>query len=55
VDEARRLNPGIPIVVRVHADADVARFRNAGVERIVLGERELAFGMARYALQILRR
>jgi CPA2 family monovalent cation:H+ antiporter-2 len=55
VDEARRLNPGIPIVVRVHADADVAGFRNAGVERIVLGERELAFGMARYALQILRR
>ncbi|HVZ47537.1 MAG TPA: cation:proton antiporter [Gemmatimonadaceae bacterium] len=55
VDEARRLRADIPIVVRVHSEAEFATFQRLGVERVVLGERELAFGMARYALQALRR
>lgn len=55
VDEARRLRADIPIVVRVHSEADMQAFQKLGVERVVLGERELAFGMARYALGLLRR
>jgi CPA2 family monovalent cation:H+ antiporter-2 len=55
VDEARALRPDVPIVVRVHSDADARMFQRLGVDRILLGERELAFGMARYALSLLRR
>jgi len=54
VDEARRLRPDIPIVVRVHTEADQQMFRKLGVQRILLGERELAFGMARYAIASMR-
>ncbi len=55
VDEARALRKDIPIVVRVHSDADARMFQQLGVDRILLGERELAFGMARYALSLFRR
>ena len=55
VDEARRLRPDINIVVRVHTEADREVFQRLGVSRVVLGEHELAFGMARYALQVVRR
>ncbi|MDA1082452.1 MAG: cation:proton antiporter [Gemmatimonadetes bacterium] len=54
VDEARRTRPDISIVVRVHTEADLAVFQRLGVERVVLGERELAFGMARYVLRTMR-
>ena len=54
VDEARRLHADISIVVRVHTEADLALFQRLGVEHVVLGERELAFGMARYALRTMR-
>lgn len=55
VEEARRLNAKIDVVVRAHSEDDVAGFQRLGVGRAVLGERELAFGMARYALQVARR
>ena len=54
VDEARRLRPDISIVVRVHTEADLATFQRLGVERVVLGERELAFGMARHVVRTMR-
>lgn len=54
VDEALRLRSDISIVVRVHTEADFTAFQRLGVERVVLGERELAFGMARYALLVMR-
>ncbi|MCC7195815.1 MAG: cation:proton antiporter [Gemmatimonadaceae bacterium] len=54
VSAARALRNDIPIVVRVMSDADAEAFRRMGVDRLLLGEREVAFGMARYALGILR-
>jgi CPA2 family monovalent cation:H+ antiporter-2 len=54
IAEARRDNPAIDIVVRAHSETDQLAFRALGVGRVVLGERELAFGMARYALQAIR-
>ncbi len=48
---ARRLNPSIDTVVRTHTSADQAYLERLGVGLAVMGERELAFGMTRYALR----
>jgi monovalent cation:H+ antiporter-2, CPA2 family len=48
---ARRLNPEIDTVVRTHTSADQAYLERLGVGLAVMGERELAFGMTRYALR----
>jgi CPA2 family monovalent cation:H+ antiporter-2 len=54
IEEARRENPEVDLVVRAHTEDDAATFQRLGVGRVVMGERELAFGMARYALQVAR-
>jgi CPA2 family monovalent cation:H+ antiporter-2 len=48
---ARRINPDIDIVVRTHSSAEQAYLERLGVGLAVMGERELAFGMTRYALR----
>jgi len=50
IELARALNPGIDTVVRTHTEAAQAMFQALRVGRAVMGERELALGMARYAL-----
>jgi K+:H+ antiporter len=47
---ARRLNPTIDVVVRTHSEAEQAYLEEQGVGLAVMGERELALGMTRYAL-----
>jgi monovalent cation:H+ antiporter-2, CPA2 family len=47
---ARRLNPHIRTAVRTHSEAELRELQDAGVGLVVLGERELAFAMADYAL-----
>jgi len=54
IDEARAINPDITIVVRAHSEEDVDMFNQLKVGRAVLGERELAFGISRYAVQVMR-
>jgi len=49
LDHARRENPDIDTVVRTHSDAERERLEHAGVGRAVIGERELALGIVRYA------
>jgi CPA2 family monovalent cation:H+ antiporter-2 len=51
IDLARRINPSIDTVVRTHTSADQAYLERLGVGLVVMGERELAFGMTRYALR----
>jgi CPA2 family monovalent cation:H+ antiporter-2 len=51
VDLARRINPSIASVVRTHSEEERAYLERAGVGLAVMGERELARTMARYALQ----
>ena len=53
VELARKLNPQIDIVVRTHSEHELAHFEKQGVGRVMMGERELALGMARYALERL--
>jgi CPA2 family monovalent cation:H+ antiporter-2 len=51
IDLARRINPAIDSVVRTHSEAEQAYLESRGVGLVVMGERELALGMARYALR----
>lgn len=48
---ARAKNPSIEIVVRTHSDQEQALFESLGVNKALMGERELAFGMAYYSLR----
>ena len=54
LDRARRLNPEVDTVVRTHSEAEQRYLTNAGVGLAVMGEHELALGMARYALNASR-
>jgi CPA2 family monovalent cation:H+ antiporter-2 len=51
---ARAAQPGIGIAVRTHDDGEIAWLREvAGVDLAVMGEREVALGMADFAMQRL--
>jgi CPA2 family monovalent cation:H+ antiporter-2 len=51
VDEARRHNPRLHIVVRTHSQEERAHIAARGVDEAVIGELELALEMTRFALQ----
>ncbi|MEP6763223.1 MAG: cation:proton antiporter [Gemmatimonadaceae bacterium] len=53
IELARKKNPGIDIVVRTHSDQAQELFDSMGVRKSIMGERELAFGMALLSLQSL--
>ncbi|MET0530373.1 MAG: YbaL family putative K(+) efflux transporter [Microvirga sp.] len=45
VEQSRRLNPDLPIIVRVHSDAQEEHVMKYGASRIVMGEQEIARAM----------
>jgi CPA2 family monovalent cation:H+ antiporter-2 len=47
---ARKLNPAIETVVRTHSETKALFLAESGVGLAVMGERELAVGMADFAL-----
>ena len=51
IELARARNPHIDIIVRTHADTEQAFFEQLGVSKALMGERELAFGMAYHSLR----
>ena len=53
IELARKKNPTIDIVVRTHSDTEQELFEALGVSKALMGERELAFGMAYHALRSL--
>lgn len=55
IELARQANPTIEIIVRTHSDAERRYLEQLGVNRALMGERELAFGIAHYALVNLGR
>jgi CPA2 family monovalent cation:H+ antiporter-2 len=55
IELARGLNPRIDIVVRTHSAAEQAYLAGLEVGHAFIGERELAFAMAHYALRSLGR
>jgi len=50
IARARRLNPSIDTVARTHSEAEQRYLEKEGIGLAVMGERELALGMTRYAL-----
>ncbi len=53
IRQAKKINPNIEIVVRTHSDEEVRLMSRLGLEMIVMGEREIAFGIAYHVLQKL--
>jgi monovalent cation:H+ antiporter-2, CPA2 family len=53
LEQGRRLNPSIVSVVRTHSEEERAYLERAGADLAVVGERELARTMARYALEVV--
>jgi CPA2 family monovalent cation:H+ antiporter-2 len=53
VELARRANPAVDTVVRTHSVEEQAHFERLGVSGALMGEHELALGMARAALRAL--
>lgn len=51
IELARAKNPDIDIIVRTHADLELEFFERLGVQKTLMGERELAFGMAYHSLR----
>ena len=50
---ARHQNPNIATAVRTHSESELRFLENAGVGRVVMAEREVAFGITEYALLTL--
>jgi CPA2 family monovalent cation:H+ antiporter-2 len=50
IDVARAVNPDIETVARTHSEGERAYLESHGVGLALIGERELALGMAHYAL-----
>ncbi len=50
VQYAKKVNPDVEICVRTHQAADIPYFEELGIQRIVMGELELALEMAEFAL-----
>ncbi|MEE7474941.1 YbaL family putative K(+) efflux transporter [Methylobacterium hispanicum] len=53
VELAREANPRIDTLIRTHSDAERRRLEEEKVGLVLMGERELAFGMTFYALRSL--
>lgn len=53
INIARQEGPAIDIVARTHSESERRHLESIGVRRAVVGERELALGMTRYALRSL--
>lgn len=51
IELVRAKNPDIDIIVRTHADTEQELFEQLGVGKALMGERELAFGMAYHSLR----
>ncbi len=49
VEQARRANPGLPIVARAHSDAEVAHLVSHGASEVIMGEREISRAMLDFA------
>lgn len=51
LDIAKQVNPGLDTVIRTHSAAEQVYLEQRGAGEVVVGEWELALGMARYALR----
>lgn len=50
IEHARALNPKIEVVARAHSDAELVHFEKHGASHTIMGEHEIAKGMANWVL-----
>lgn len=50
IDHARRINPGVQVVIRTHSEMEATLLRNEEAGKVFLGEEELATSIARHVL-----
>jgi CPA2 family monovalent cation:H+ antiporter-2 len=50
IEQARVLNPGLPIIARAHFDAEVEHLQRLGASVTIMGENEIARAMAEHAV-----
>ena len=50
IEQARALNPGLPIIARAHFDAEVEHLQRLGASVTIMGENEIARAMAEHAV-----
>ena len=55
IETARALNPSIKTLVRSHNEEEAELLRSEGVGKVLMGEQELAAGMARHILEQLNK
>jgi CPA2 family monovalent cation:H+ antiporter-2 len=55
VDTARKINPGIEVVVRSHSEMEARLLEQEQAGKIFLGEHELANSISKYVLETLGR
>jgi CPA2 family monovalent cation:H+ antiporter-2 len=48
-EQARKLNPNLDIVARAHSDAEVEHLEKHKANFVIMGEREIAYGMLEHA------
>jgi K+:H+ antiporter len=49
VEQARAINPSLPIIARAHTDAEVEHLQKLGADVTIMGEREIAVAMVEHA------
>jgi monovalent cation:H+ antiporter-2, CPA2 family len=55
IEHARAVNPKIEIIARAHSDDEVAHLKKFGADLIIMGEREIARGIAAHILRGMER
>jgi CPA2 family monovalent cation:H+ antiporter-2 len=48
-EQARKINPGLDIIARAHSDAEVVHLEKHKANFVIMGEREIAYGMLEHA------
>ena len=49
IEQARAINPGLPIIARAHTDAEVEHLQGLGADVTIMGEHEIATAMVEHA------
>jgi CPA2 family monovalent cation:H+ antiporter-2 len=54
IEQARALNPNLPIITRAHSDEEVEHLTQYGANLVIMGEREIARGITNYVLDQIK-
>ena len=55
VQQARAINPALPIIARAHSEAEIVHLKKHGASLVVMGEHEIAKSMLVNVAEAVRR